>query len=56
MERNPLRYEMAPCLGVMGPDGLVFYGVILTPSFAFPRQVLVMARRRSCTDRIVMCV
>lgn len=37
-----LRYEMASRLVVMGPGWLVFDGVILTPSIALPRHLLVM--------------
>lgn len=41
---GPLRYGMASRLVVMGPVGLVFYGVRITPSIAFPRQVLVITQ------------
>lgn len=41
---GPLRYGMASRLVVMGPVVLVFYGVRITPSIAFRRQVLVIAQ------------
>lgn len=55
-EEGPLRYGMASRLVVMGPVGLVFYGVRITPSIAFPRQVLVIAQARApCTNTTQIC-
>lgn len=52
---GPLRYGMASRLVVMGPAGLVFDGVILTPSIAFPRQVLVIAQAQPLVPTPCYC-